>query len=278
MLQTFFSVPLSSARKIGIYYDFVETPDATQELHWKQNASRAIPEAKLHVARGFLAPLIEEFKDATGVHLLDGGCGEGAHIKVLDTDLSGLSTSFAVDLTHSALDTVAQHASPAWEMIRADILDLPIKDNSLDGAVCFGVLHLTPDPKGAVMSLARTVKPGGLLGVWIYAGPNPVIDKALSATRAITRLLGDRGTLFLANCLVPFYGLIPTRSGLSLRNASWRQVREVAMSNFAPPVIHRTDTATLRAWFEAAGCDVVLDDPKNPTTVWGRKRAITPDA
>ena len=51
---------------------------------------------------------------------------------------------------------------------QASILELPYPDETFDVAYSCGVVHHTPDPKGAFLEIGRTVKKGGLLGIYIY--------------------------------------------------------------------------------------------------------------
>ena len=44
-----------------------------------------------------------------------------------------------------------------------DVLRLPFGDNTFDAAIISNALHIMPDPVGALDSLSRVLKPGGLL-------------------------------------------------------------------------------------------------------------------
>lgn len=49
------------------------------------------------------------------------------------------------------------------EFADADITNLPFQDNTFDLALTFNGLHCLPDPRAAVVELARVLKPGGIL-------------------------------------------------------------------------------------------------------------------
>ena len=117
---------------------------------------------------GWLQPVKKDFfKDKV---ILEGGCGKGRHTKlaaewgakeVVGIDLGdGVETAFAItkDL-------------PNAHIIQCDIFKLPLK-KAFDYAFSVGVLHHTPDPKKAFLSLASKVKQNGYISAWIYGAEN----------------------------------------------------------------------------------------------------------
>src|SRR5262249_49167972 len=54
------------------------------------------------------------------------------------------------------------------ECHQADAGSLPVADGSLDFAYCLGVLHHIPDPARALCDIAKKLKPGAPLLVYIY--------------------------------------------------------------------------------------------------------------
>ncbi|MBF0216316.1 MAG: class I SAM-dependent methyltransferase [Candidatus Omnitrophica bacterium] len=51
---------------------------------------------------------------------------------------------------------------------QASIFEIPYPDNFFDIVYSIGVVHHTPDPERAFYCLADKVKPGGILGIYIY--------------------------------------------------------------------------------------------------------------
>ena len=117
---------------------------------------------------GWLQPVKKEFFE--GKVILEGGCGKGRHTKlaaewgakeVVGIDLGdGVETAFAItkDL-------------PNAHIIQCDIFKLPLK-KAFDYAFSVGVLHHTPDPKKAFVSLASKVKKDGYISAWVYGAEN----------------------------------------------------------------------------------------------------------
>jgi ubiquinone/menaquinone biosynthesis C-methylase UbiE len=76
----------------------------------------------------------------------------------------------AVDPSAEALD-VARTNLAAFGNVSlhlASVADLPVADGSLDFAYALGVLHHVPDTAGAIRSIARKLKPGAPLLVYLY--------------------------------------------------------------------------------------------------------------
>jgi SAM-dependent methyltransferase len=100
--------------------------------------------------------------------ILDAGCGDGVDLanvaldpwcEVVGVELSagGVATSVArtrgLDRAH---------------VVQADLLRIPIASNTFDGAYSYGVVHHTPDPGRAVAEIARTLRPGAALLLYVY--------------------------------------------------------------------------------------------------------------
>ena len=117
---------------------------------------------------GWMQPVKPEFfKDKI---VLEGGCGKGRHTSLAAewgaADVVGIDLSAAVETAFQATRQL-----PNVHIVQADIFKLPFK-KKFDFAFSVGVLHHTPDPKGAFVSLASKVRPGGNVSAWIYGEEN----------------------------------------------------------------------------------------------------------
>ncbi len=117
---------------------------------------------------GWLQPVKPDFfKDKL---VLEGGCGKGRHTSLAANwgakEVVGIDLSAAVESAFQA----TRHL-PNAHIVQADIFKLPLK-RVFDYAFSVGVLHHTPDPKKAFVSLAGKVKKGGAISAWIYGAEN----------------------------------------------------------------------------------------------------------
>ena len=59
-------------------------------------------------------------------------------------------------------------AHPEIAVVQGDLLRLPFAAASFDQIYSLGVLDHTPDPRQAFLALARLLKPGGRIAIWVY--------------------------------------------------------------------------------------------------------------
>jgi len=122
--------------------------------------------------------------DFKGRLILDGGCGNGRYAK-LANDWGGRVV--AVDIS-SAVDIASRNVAdrPGVDVVQADLFKLPFPPKTFDAAYSVGVLHHTPDARGAFMSIRETVKPGGWLAIFVHARGNRALHFTNRALRAWT--------------------------------------------------------------------------------------------
>jgi ubiquinone/menaquinone biosynthesis C-methylase UbiE len=102
-----------------------------------------------------------------GKTVLDAGCGCGRFAAVAQ----GMGAKvIGVDGSAHALLAATENVSGA-EFLQANILALPLRDESVDHAFSIGVLHHTESTERAFKEVARTVRRGGSFAVWVYAKP-----------------------------------------------------------------------------------------------------------
>jgi len=117
---------------------------------------------------GWLQPVKPEF--FRGKVVLEGGCGKGRHTKLAAE--WGAKEIVGIDLgdgVESAFQLTRR--LPNAHVVQCDIFKLPFK-KVFDYAFSVGVLHHTPDPKRAFLSLASKVKKGGHISAWVYGAEN----------------------------------------------------------------------------------------------------------
>lgn len=118
---------------------------------------------------GWLQPVKPEFFE--GKVVLEGGCGKGRHTKLAAE--WGAKEIVGIDLGDGVESAFTlTHDIPNAHIVQCDIYKLPFKKGSFDYAFSVGVLHHTPDPRGAFLSLAGKVKHGGHISAWIYGAEN----------------------------------------------------------------------------------------------------------
>lgn len=75
---------------------------------------------------------------------------------------------------------------------QADVHDLGFETGSFDAVFAANVLHLVPDLEGALSSLRRVLKPGGVLVAPTYLHEQTLAASVLSRALALTGFPGER--------------------------------------------------------------------------------------
>lgn len=107
-----------------------------------------------------------------GATVLDAGVGAGRFTERAarkGAQVFGVDLSAAIDAAYANIGRLEN-----VHLAQADIFAMPFRDGTFDLAYSIGVLHHTPDPRAAFDRVARTVRDGGSLAVYLYDrhGPN----------------------------------------------------------------------------------------------------------
>jgi SAM-dependent methyltransferase len=124
--------------------------------------------------------------------VLDGGCGNGRYAKLANDWGARVVAVDISDAVEIASANVADRAGV--DVVQADLFRLPFRPDSFDAAYSVGVLHHTPDARGAFMSIRARVKPGGWFGIFIHAQGNRVLYFMNRTLRAWTSRASYRTT------------------------------------------------------------------------------------
>ena len=240
--------------------------------HWNEHFNPIIPEPKLAEAARFLAPLRDLSEHEAPVAILDVGCGDGVHIPEINNIGLDKGLKVGIDISTSALKSAQMRDSEKeWQFLHVDAGDLPFREETFDVCYSYGVIAYTTDPYTSLQEMYRVTKSGGLIGLWIYPKQKGIAGWAFGSIRTLCRIGGRPITSLIANAIVPFLGILPTSSGLNLRNASWKACKEVVMVNIAPTNLWFPAKEEIEQWFSKNNMSIVLNDNSLPITIWGRK-------
>ncbi|MBI4196756.1 MAG: methyltransferase domain-containing protein [Deltaproteobacteria bacterium] len=109
----------------------------------------------------------EEFE---GKVILDGGCGNGRFSYVVSHYRPKLLISFDISsgLLHAKRTITARCPEARVAYVQGDLTRPPFKKSVFDIVFSWGVTHHTPDTAQTVSTLSSLVRPGGLMGVYVY--------------------------------------------------------------------------------------------------------------
>ncbi len=214
--------------------------------------------------------------------VLDAGCGMGRYLRIAAQSgcghIVGMDLSRAVEAAReltAGLDGVS--------LVRGDLLRLPFSAERFDIIYSLGVLDHTPDPRLAFLGLARLLKPGGRIVIWVYQRERPLVEWMMNFQRAIsTRLplpmleLACRWTApvgELKRRLFASRRWLVQRFGVAMHllsiGVSMHPDREVRMCDtldwYAPRYLSRHTFDEVSGWFREAGLSDVVDLSRGQT-------------
>ncbi|MFC1698986.1 methyltransferase domain-containing protein [Candidatus Omnitrophota bacterium] len=145
---------------------------------------------------------LEDLKDKV---VLDVGCGMGRFSEIAlkyGARVIGIDLSFAVD---AAFKNMGDNKN--IDFVQADVFRLPFKGNSFDFIYSLGVLHHTPNPKGAFMVLPRLLKSGGKISITLYSAYEKIFVWNTKFWRFFTTRLPKKLLYYLCFLAGPLYYL-----------------------------------------------------------------------
>jgi SAM-dependent methyltransferase len=101
-----------------------------------------------------------------GLEVLDAGAGQGT----LSAKLAALDFEVTSSDTSPAAVAVLRERLPG-RVLEADVTALPFEDESFDAAVLGEVLEHVEDDRGALVEIARVLRPHGVLALSVPANP-----------------------------------------------------------------------------------------------------------
>jgi SAM-dependent methyltransferase len=200
--------------------------------------------------------------DLEGKLVLDAGCGGGRYAA-----MAGLHGARLIGVDLSA--AVAKAAALCKDLanvliVQGDLLDLPVAEQAFDLVYSIGVLHHTPDPRRAFQQIARRVKPGGRLAVWLYRKNTAPQEWLNTLLRAVT-------TRLPARVLEPLCAGLGVIGGVPLLNRSLNKIANFSnhadwtlrvCDNFdwyAPPYQSHHTIDELKRWFVEEHFDEIVE-------------------
>jgi SAM-dependent methyltransferase len=196
-----------------------------------------------------------------GKLVLDAGCGGGRYARLLGRHGAKV---VGVDLSSAVEKAAALCAELPWvTILQADLARLPLAERAFDFVFSIGVLHHAPDPRGAFAQVARRVKPGGRLAVWLYRRNTPPQEWINAALRAVTTRLPPR-VLERACAGLGVLGSVPVLNRTLNKIANFSNHPDWTLrvcDNFdwyAPRYQSHHTVEELKGWFREEGfCDLV---------------------
>jgi len=106
--------------------------------------------------------------ELAGKTVLDAGCGNGTlsvGVSRFGCDVVAVDVSDSVTRAHAF---ALSRKNGSTHFAQGDLMNLPVRDESMDVVYSSGVLHHNPNTLDALKVVAKALKPGGRIYIWLY--------------------------------------------------------------------------------------------------------------
>jgi SAM-dependent methyltransferase len=220
--------------------------------------------------------------------ILDAGCGDG--VDLASTGLTDGCRVVGVELSDGGVRASAGRIASIdrSHLVQGSVLALPFPSSTFDGAYSYGVVHHTVDPEGAVREIARTLKPGGTLLMYVYEAFDRrssawrVALAAVNAVRqpisamspaAIRRVCAVLAPFVYVTCTIPsrHFAWAATFPYPATQNRDMKSLIPDLYDRFAAPIEKRYTERGARALVEQSGLRVRAIANVRGWIVWAEK-------
>lgn len=205
--------------------------------------------------------------------ILDAGCGDG--VDLASTGLSGNCRVVGVELSDGGVRASASRIAgiDRSHLVQGSVLSLPFPGATFDGAYSYGVVHHTVDPEQALREIARVLRPGARLLIYVYeefdrrSWPWRAALAAVNAIRqpisamppaAIRRVCALIAPLVYLTCTIPsrHFSWAKGFPYPATQNRNMKSLIPDLYDRFAAPIEKRYTERGARALVEQAGLRV----------------------
>ncbi len=162
-------------RKVPRFAGYNDKSNYTKSFGWQWNNWSKIQFDSHNVGKPMQAYTLKMWDQITHINtsdlnnavIVDIGCGPGRFIETI-RQKNGLA--IGIDLSDAVEAAIENFPNdPNVLICQADVLQTPIKPESVDGSFSIGVLHHTTNPQKGFNEMAKIVKPGGWVSVSVYS-------------------------------------------------------------------------------------------------------------
>lgn len=111
--------------------------------------------------------IFEWLEPQNGDHILDGGCGRGFYLKFIRHVCEARLAGVELELPYLRIAKKALANEAHITLINGSLYDLPFPERTFDKAILSEVLEHVDDDVRALQSVARVLKPGGLIAITV---------------------------------------------------------------------------------------------------------------
>jgi len=177
--------------------------------------------------------------------VLELGCGTGQlSLFLASADRTVVGADLARPSLELAREAAVRYGLSDVYFVETDLRAPGLSREAFDVVICSGVLHHTPDPRASFASVARLVRPGGILVIGLY---NTYARLPMRLRRAVARLTGFRW--------IPWDPILNDRRAEPARREAWLRDQYQHVEE------HRYTLREVQAWFRDNAVEYVRAFP-----------------
>ena len=199
---------------------------------------------RARAARSEFARRLDEAIPGDGL-VLELGCGTGQlSLFLASADRTVVGADLARPSLELAREAAVRYGLSDVYFVETDLRAPGLSREAFDVVICSGVLHHTPDPRASFASVARLVRPGGILVIGLY---NTYARLPMRLRRAVARLTGFRW--------IPWDPVLNDRRAEPARREAWLRDQYQHVEE------HRYTLREVQAWFRDNAVEYVRAFP-----------------
>lgn len=147
--------------------DLVKYQSDVYSYWWKSSHKNVVYDDEKN-KKIFNSTISFEMEKINNIVVLDAGCGNGRFSKIISN--YNPSLFIIVDISDGIFEAKKnlKEKNINFLAIKGDISEIPFKDEVVDFAYSWGVIHHTENPEKTFKNICRPIKKNGTLGIYVY--------------------------------------------------------------------------------------------------------------
>jgi len=208
----------------------------------------------------FLKEVAMAREELRGKVVLDAGCGNGSLSRGLNRfgcEVLAIDVSSSVDV---AFKHFAVEGNDRTHFVQGDLLNPPLRHDFFDVVYSSGVLMANPNTFDALRAIAKALKPGGRIYIWVY-GHEPGLAHKLKEVfrRTISPLPSGVKhlivSLWLPQAMLRQYLRTATGRNDGRDRLTWRERLILLLDHYTPRWRWEHTPEEVKGWYRELGYD-----------------------
>jgi 2-polyprenyl-3-methyl-5-hydroxy-6-metoxy-1,4-benzoquinol methylase len=241
---------LSVAASFGAEWSHFDYAERT----WSQNVEER--------CELFLKELATTPEKLRGKVVLDAGCGNGSlsrGVNQFGCEVLAIDVSPSVEV---AFKHFAAKGNDRTHFVQGDLMNPPLKRHVFDVIYSTGVLHHNPNTREALGAIAKSLKPGGRIYIWVYGHEPGVVHKLKELFRRTISPLPSSVkhtivVLWLPQAMLRQYLRTALGRNAAADRLTWRERLILLLDHYTPRWRWEHTPEEVKGWYRELGYEQI---------------------